>query len=109
LYRSKANQWLICDTGVEAVDIWHLYRFGAVDETLRKLFVEDESCSYLLCKPNIPWVKDPLRETPLQRTEIFNSFMSLFENYHKKYYIVEGQTEEERLSCALQWIKKMVD
>jgi nicotinamide riboside kinase len=107
LYKSKATNWLVCDTGVEAVDIWHLYRFGGVDEVLRKLFVEDESCCYLLCKPDIPWVEDPLRETPWQRPEIFNSFIALMENHHKKYHIVEGQTEEERLGCALQLIKKI--
>jgi nicotinamide riboside kinase len=99
---------LICDTGVEAIDIWFQYRFGAIDPQIRELFKADEECVYLLCKPDIPWEEDPLRETPNQRPQIFNSFESMLNQFEKKYYIVEGQHEEDRLRCALDRLNKIL-
>lgn len=104
LYKSNATNLLICDTGVEAVDIWFQYRFGYIDAHIRDLFKQDDASFYLLCKPDIPWEEDPLRETPNQRPEIFDSFISLLETFDKKYFIVEGQLEDERLKGAIDQI-----
>ena len=108
LYESNNKKMLICDTGVEAIDIWFQYRFGAIDPQIRELFKADEECVYLLCKPDIPWEEDPLRETPNQRPQIFNSFESMLNQFEKKYYIVEGQHEEDRLRCALDRLNKIL-
>ena len=108
LYESNNKKMLICDTGVEAIDIWFQYRFGAIDPQIRELFKAEEECVYLLCKPDIPWEEDPLRETPHQRPQIFNSFESMLNQFEKKYYIVEGQHEKDRLRCALDHINKIL-
>ena len=108
MYGAKARNMLICDTGVEAVDIWFQYRFGYINPQIRDLFKEDNVSFYLLCKPDIPWEYDPLRETPNRRPEIFDSFISLLEQFDKKYFMVEGQLEEERLHMALKPILKMI-
>jgi nicotinamide riboside kinase len=108
LYASNNKKILICDTGVEAIDIWFQYRFGAIDAQIRELFTADEDCFYLLCKPDIPWEEDPLRETPHQRPEIFDSFESLLHQFKKKYYIVEGQKEDDRVRSALDHLNKIL-
>jgi nicotinamide riboside kinase len=108
LYKSNTNKVLLCDTGVEAIDIWFQYRFGDIDAQIRELFTADEDCFYLLCKPDIPWVDDPLRETPHQRPQIFDSFVSLLNQFGKNYYIIEGQHEEDRFHCALDHLKKIL-
>ena len=108
LYKSNANKVLLCDTGVEAIDIWFQYRFGDIDAQIRELFTADEDCFYLLCKPDISWVDDPLRETPHQRPQIFDSFVSLLNQFGKNYYIIEGQHEEDRFRCALDHLKKIL-
>jgi len=109
LYKSNVNKVLLCDTGVEAIDIWFQYRFGAIDNQIRSLFTTDEDCFYLLCEPDIPWEEDPLRETPHQRPQIFDSFESLFNQFKKKYCIVKGQKEEDRLRSALDHLNKILD
>jgi nicotinamide riboside kinase len=108
LYKSNNKKLLICDTGVEAIDIWFQYRFGGIDAKIRELLTIDEECIYLLCKPDIPWAEDTLRETPHQRPQIFSSFESLLYQLGKKYFIVEGQNEEDRLRCALDYLNKIL-
>ena len=108
LYSSNANKVLLCDTGVEAIDIWFQYRFGSIDPQIRALFIADEECVYLVCKPDIPWEADPLRETPHQRPQIFDSFISLLNQFGKKYYVVEGQHEEDRWRCTLNHLNKIL-
>lgn len=108
LYKTNTTKVLICDTGVEAVDIWFQYRFGSINAQIRELFIQDDSCFYLLCKPDIPWEEDPLRETPNQRSEIFDSFINLLNTFDKKYAIVEGQLEKDRLNCAIQHLNKII-
>ncbi len=108
LYKSNANKVLLCDTGVEAIDIWFQYRFGDINPQIRALFIADEHCIYLVCKPDIPWEADPLRETPHQRPQIFDSFVSLLNQFGKNYYIIEGQHEEDRFRCALIHLHKIL-
>jgi len=108
LYKSNANKVLLCDTGAEAIDIWFQYRFGGIDPEIRALFLADEECVYLVCKPDIPWEADPLRETPHQRPQIFDSFISLLNQFEKKYFIIEGPNEKDRLGCALNHLNKIL-
>lgn len=108
LYQSQASRLLICDTGVEAVDIWFQYRYGFVDAQIRNLFIEDQALLYLLCKPDIPWEPDPLRETPTQRSEIFDLFVSLLDTHDRPYFVVEGLSESNRFQGALNHIQKMI-
>jgi nicotinamide riboside kinase len=93
---------------VEAIDIWFQYRFGSIDPQIRALFIADEECVYLVCKPDIPWEADPLRETPHLRPQIFDSFISLLNQFGKKYYIVEGEHEEDRWRCTLNHLNKIL-
>jgi nicotinamide riboside kinase len=53
-------------------------------------------------------VDDPLRETPHQRPQIFDSFVSLLNQFGKNYYIIEGQHKEDRFRCALDHLKKIL-
>lgn len=64
---------IICDTDIITVDIWAMEVF-AKPICLPIQFPEKKH--YLLCKPDIPWEPDPLRENPSDRER-------LFEVYHK--------------------------
>ena len=46
---------------------------------------------YLLCKPDIKWEKDPLREHPKNRMELFQLYKKELENLNHKYYILEKE------------------
>ena len=54
---------------------------------------------YLLCKPDIKWVSDPLRENPEDRIKLFDTYLNEISSLNHKYYIVEGKN---RISNSLK-------
>ena len=48
---------------------------------------------YLLCKPDIPWESDPLRENPNDRIKLFDIYKMELDNLGHKYYIVKEKTD----------------
>ncbi len=72
------GQYIICDTDLLTLYIWKREVFKEDDpallEPLRK-----HNRHYLLCKPNIPWVPDPLRENPFDRERLFDIYVTAIE------------------------------
>ena len=60
---------------------------------------------YLLCKPDFPWVKDPLRENPTGRDKIFDLFRHHLNRKNANYKIICG-SHSNRLLSSLSFIKK---
>ena len=60
---------------------------------------------YLLCKPDFPWVKDPLRENPTGSNKIFNLFNLHLKQKNANYKIIKG-SHSNRLLSSLNFIKK---
>lgn len=59
-----AAQYLFCDTGLEVIKIWSLFKYGEVDQRIDDLLFRRSYDFYLLCTPDLEWAPDPLRETP---------------------------------------------
>jgi nicotinamide riboside kinase len=55
---------IICDTGPEVIQIWSEVKYGSVNATVLDAVYSRQYDLQLLCKPDIPWYPDPLRETP---------------------------------------------
>ena len=69
--RKQKPQIILCDTGIEVIRIWSEWKYGRCDEHILKLARDLKPELYLLLKPDIPWVQDPLRENPTDRQELF--------------------------------------
>src|SRR6218665_1208735 len=82
---------LICDTDFYVLDIWHRVVFKRKRTRIVELKARHSFDIYLLCKPDLPWYYDPLRENEHDRDMLFE----LYENELKKdnvpYIIVEGE------------------
>jgi nicotinamide riboside kinase len=76
------------------------YRFGEVDPWIEQQFIETPTHRYLLCKPDIPWEPDPLREHPQQREALFHLYLKALQDYEKPYTIIEGADFAKRLQRA---------
>ena len=69
---------LIVDSGLLSLNVWAKLKYNTsvalVDEYLR----QDETAAYILCRPTLPWVQDPLREAPglLERVWIYNHYLA---------------------------------
>jgi nicotinamide riboside kinase len=69
---------LIVDSGLLSLNVWAKLKYNKslaiVDEYLK----QDETSAYVLCRPTLPWIPDPLREAPglLERVWIYNHYLS---------------------------------
>jgi nicotinamide riboside kinase len=52
-----------------------------------------------LCKPDIPWEFDILRENPINRDELFDLYHSFLIENKQNFVVVEGN-EQQRLSIV---------
>ena len=62
---------MILDTDLLTIKLWSYYKFNSVDKWILKIDEQKkENRVYLLFKPDIEWVSDPLRENPNNRRYI---------------------------------------
>tara|TARA_B100000683_G_scaffold89236_1_gene88036 strand:+ start:24816 stop:25313 length:498 start_codon:yes stop_codon:yes gene_type:complete len=90
---------ILLDTDLITIKIWSKYKFGNCNTWILDKIEEqkNENRFYLLCKPDIPWESDPLRENPNDRMELFEIYKMELENLGHKYYIVEGKDRLENV------------
>ena len=90
---------IVLDTDLITIKIWSEYKFGNCDTWILDKIEEqkNEIRLYLLCKPDIPWESDPLRENPNDRMELFEIYKMELDNLEHNYYIVEGKDRLEKV------------
>ena len=94
---------MFCDTGTEVIKIWSQEKYGRVDPEINQLNREQSYDIVLLCKPNIPWKQDPLRENPHDRMRLFQLYINELKQT-KSNFIVIDELIENRLSQAIRII-----
>ncbi|MGB6036389.1 MAG: AAA family ATPase [Cryomorphaceae bacterium] len=99
---AAANEICFFDTEMLVLKIWSKYRFGRVSNFVRQATLLRKYDHYLLCKPDLPWSPDPLRESPSreERDVLFNLYRNELESGSCSYSIIEGQGDE-RLGSAV--------
>jgi nicotinamide riboside kinase len=81
----------ICDTEMTVIRIWERVKFGSISTKTQQLTSEDNYDFLFLCKPDFPWVSDPLREHPEERDALFRYYEEDLQNRGTKYHVLEGQ------------------
>lgn len=92
--------FLFCDTDLITIRIWGEEKYGRSDPWVVRQTEEQPYDLWLLSKPDIPWVYDPLRENPHDRDRLFAVHERLLQEIGKPYVVVGGD-EEERLRQAI--------
>lgn len=95
-----AHRLLICDTDMITIRIWSEEKFGRCDPRLVRLTEERHYDLWLLCRPDIPWESDPLRENPHDRDRLFQRYLQMLRRSSKPFIVIEGE-REERIQRAL--------
>ena len=90
--QSETNSQLL-DTDLITIKIWSEYKYGKSDKWILEQIEKQKSENryYLLCRPDIPWEADPLRESPLNRDELFKIYKREIEELGHDYLIIEGK------------------
>ena len=105
LKSNQGNQ--ICDTDLITIKIWSNYKYGNCNNWILEQIEKQktENRFYLLCKPDIPWEADFLRENPTNREELFEIYREEIEKLKHNYSIIEG---EERIKNSISKISSLI-
>ena len=104
---TKNNQVSLNDTDLITIKIWSEYKYGNCHNWILEQIEKQkkENRLYLLCKPDIPWKADPLRENRNNRDKLFDIYKKVLENLKHDYYVVEG---EKRLESVIEKIYQLI-
>ncbi|MEC7863727.1 MAG: ATP-binding protein [Bacteroidota bacterium] len=90
--KSEQNSSLL-DTDLITIKIWSYYKYDSCDnwilEQIEKQKIENRY--YLLCKPDIAWKADPLRENTTNRKQLFEIYKEELKKLNHNYCIVEKE------------------
>jgi nicotinamide riboside kinase len=87
---ADAKKPLIADTELVVIEIWSKWKYKSCDDFIISNILKQDFDFYFLCKPDIPWVYDPLRETPNDREELYQIYYETLSNYKFNFFILEG-------------------
>ncbi|MBP7409326.1 MAG: ATP-binding protein [Flavobacteriales bacterium] len=90
---------VVCDTDMITVRIWSEEKYGRCDPWIMQQSEERHYDLWLLCKPDMPWQADPLRENPHDRDRLFGVYEGMLKWLEKPYVIMQGD-REHRLADA---------
>ena len=105
---SEKNIQLL-DTDLITIKIWSEYKYGNCNNWILNQIEKQKSENriYLLCKPDIKWEKDPLRESPLARKVLFNIYKKELTRLNHSYFIIDGEEREKKAISKLFSIKSI--
>lgn len=100
---------LFIDTDMYVMKVWCEYVFGKCHPFILDQIAKRKYDGYLLCSPDLPWVKDELREYPddKNRIELFHLYKDLLINQTTPWSVIQG-SNEQRLLTAIAAVDNML-
>jgi NadR type nicotinamide-nucleotide adenylyltransferase len=102
-------QLLFLDTDMYVMKVWCEYVFNDCHHWILNRIAERPYDLYLLCKPDLPWVKDELREYPDERPrqELYHIYRDLLIHQSVPWVEISGGYGE-RLARAVEAVDGMI-
>ncbi|MCC6938253.1 MAG: ATP-binding protein [Flavobacteriales bacterium] len=94
MVQGMENGILVCDTDLITIRIWSVEKFGRCDPWILEQSEQRHYDLWLLCKPDIPWEADPLRENPDDRDRLFEVYVAMLKRLGKPFIVVQGGREQ---------------
>lgn len=104
-FHKTANTFLFCDSTLLTIKIWSEYKFQRNSDWVLENLNEHQYQFHMLCKPDIDWEEDPLRENAHDRDELFVLYQTELKKLKIPYEIISGRNEF-RLETAVNALKK---
>lgn len=105
LTKSSSDNLFFFDTWLIITKVWFLWSFQKMPEWLDQ---EIRSCKmdlFLLCRPDLPWEADPVRENGGEnRLKLFELYIGELKHYGFNFVEIGG-VGEERLSNAIDVVR----
>ncbi len=103
--KRKNYPFVFFDTELIITKVWFEYLYKKVPKFLTQRLQTGFFDLYLLCKPDIPWEPDPVREHGENRGFFFDWYKKEIMLLNKPYVIIKG-LGDERLNNAIQQIEQ---
>ena len=93
------QQYMLLDTDLITIKIWSNYKYGNCNKWIINQIKKQkkEKRFYLLCKPDIKWEEDPLRENPNNRLELYKIYREEIKRLNHDYYIVKAKNRSTKI------------
>jgi NadR type nicotinamide-nucleotide adenylyltransferase len=106
---SDANKPLFIDTDLYVMKVWSEFVFNQCSYNILNGIVNHHYDLYLLCKPDIPWVSDELREYPdlITRNKLFHHYKDIMINQSVSWIEINGSFEN-RFQMAIQAVNQLL-
>lgn len=101
---AATTDYLFIDTGLIITKVWLEHVYGRSPKWLDEAIRTQPRHMYLLCKYDLPWIPDPLRENPDLREFLFDWYKRELDYYGMNYHVIEG-IGNKRLENALRALK----
>jgi NadR type nicotinamide-nucleotide adenylyltransferase len=100
---------LFVDTDMYVMKVWGEFVFGRCDPWILDQIVARKYDGYLLCRTDLPWTADELREYPNEgpRETLFHMYKDCMVNQSTPWREIGGQAEE-RLRTAIVAVGEML-
>jgi nicotinamide riboside kinase len=105
----KIGRPVFYDNDLLNYKIWSQEKYGRVHAEIERMASVDLYDHRFLCRPDIPWEPDPLRENPHDRDRLFAIWERELKVHVFPYTIIEGSTREERLRKATNMVDVLMD
>ena len=92
---------LFLDTDLQNLFLWWQEKYGPAPRKLIHAYKAQTDRFFLLCKPDLPWVSDPLRENPNDRERLFGLYYRDLVNRKLPFAMIEGDGEG-RLEMSIE-------
>ncbi len=100
LTESKDKSMLVMDTWLILTKVWFDVVYGVVPQWIDEYIASAEIDLFLVCRPDLPWIPDPVRENGGEmRNILFERYCSEIDQYGFRYGIVEGEGEARWLNA----------
>jgi NadR type nicotinamide-nucleotide adenylyltransferase len=109
LIRKSDGPLLFVDTDLYVMKVWSEFVFGRCDPWILNQIATRQYDGYLLCRTDLPWVKDELREYPdlANREKLFHIYRDCLVNQSTPWAEIGGQADE-RLGVAIEAVEKLL-
>lgn len=99
--QASDSRLLFIDTDMYVMKVWCEFVFGKCHPYILKQIATRKYDLYLLCAPDLPWVRDELREYPdlESRQRLYKMYKDLLINQETPWVEIRGN-EEERSEAA---------
>lgn len=95
---TRCSGGVVTDTGQVVLRVWSQWKYGIVSEQLEAVLGQFKTDLFILCKPDIPWEFDPLRESMTDRDALYSMYEEYILQSGVPHLVAEGRGDGRHLS-----------